>query len=72
MLIHYSKVSQKLIKTFLIEDFFYILLVSLTPVVHLELRIILKILEKFGMALMVYSEAWGKLIHEKYLKSKIS
>jgi hypothetical protein len=27
---------------------------------------------KFEMVLMVYSGAWGKLIHEKYLKSKIS
>jgi hypothetical protein len=24
------------------------------------------------MALVIYSGAWGKLIHEKYMKSKIS
>jgi hypothetical protein len=29
-------------------------------------------LKKFEMAAMVYSDAWGKLIHEKNQKSKIS
>jgi hypothetical protein len=29
-------------------------------------------MKKFETALMVYSEAWGKLIHKKNLKSKIS
>jgi hypothetical protein len=28
--------------------------------------------KKFEMAVMVYSHAWGKLIHEKNQKSKIS
>jgi hypothetical protein len=28
--------------------------------------------KKFEMAVMVYSDAWGKLIHEKNQKSKIS
>jgi hypothetical protein len=47
--------------------------VSITPVVHLALRIRPKILKKIEAALMVvYSGAWGKLIHEKNLKSKIS
>ncbi len=55
----------------MIEDFFHFPLVSTTSVVHLELQISPKT-KKFEMALMVYSEAWGKLIHEKYLKSKIS
>jgi hypothetical protein len=45
--------------------------VSLIPVVNLELRIS-RIFEKFGTALMVYSGAWGKLIHEKNQKQKIS
>jgi hypothetical protein len=36
--------------------------------VHLELRI----LKKFETALIGYSGAWGKLIHEKILKLKIS
>jgi hypothetical protein len=37
--------------------------VSTTPVVNLEpLR---KFSKKFEMALMAYSGAWGKLIHEK-------
>jgi hypothetical protein len=52
-------------KTFMIEDFFHLPLVSTTPVVHLELQISQRILEKFETALMVYSGAWGKLIHEK-------
>jgi hypothetical protein len=38
---------------------------SLTPVVHLELRISPRISKKFEMVLMGYSGAWGKLIHEK-------
>ncbi len=37
----------------------------MTTVVHLELRICSRIFEKFETALMVYSGAWGKLIHEK-------
>jgi hypothetical protein len=47
----------------MIEDFFH-----LSPVLHLELR---KTFE-MTMALMVYSGPWGKLIHEKNQKSKIS
>jgi hypothetical protein len=39
--------------------------VSLTPVVHLDLRISPRIFEKFEMILMLLSEAWGKVIHEK-------
>jgi len=55
----------------MIEDFFHLSPVSTTPVVNLEpLR---KFSKKFEMALMVYSGAWGKLIHEKKnQKSKIS
>jgi hypothetical protein len=49
----------------MIEDFFHLPPVSTTPVVHLELRISPRILEKFETALMVYSRTWGKLIHEK-------
>jgi hypothetical protein len=44
----------------------------LIPVVNLELRISPRIFEKFETALMVYSGAWGKLIHEKNQKQKIS
>jgi hypothetical protein len=46
--------------------------VSLTPVVHLDLRISPRISEKFEMILMLLSGAWGKVIHEKNLKQKIS
>jgi hypothetical protein len=45
----------------MIEDFFHLPPVSTTQVVNLELRIS----KKFETALMVYSGAWGKLIHEK-------
>jgi hypothetical protein len=38
------------------------------PVVHLELRISLRIIEKFETALMEDSGAWGKLIDGKNLK----
>jgi hypothetical protein len=45
-------------------------LVSLTPVVHLDyLR---EFSKKFEMILMLLSGAWGKVIHEKNLKQKIS
>jgi hypothetical protein len=59
----------KIIKTFLIKEFFHLPPVSL--VVHLELRISREKKKKFYAALMGYSGAWGKLIHEKNLKSKI-
>ncbi len=49
----------KIFKTFLIENF-------------LHLQISPQIFEKFETPLTGYSGAWEKLIHEKYLKSKIS
>jgi hypothetical protein len=55
----------------MIEDFFRLLPVSTTPVEHLELRISPRIFKKFETALLVYSRAWGKQIHEKKQKSKI-
>ncbi len=48
----------RMILTFMIEDFFQLPLVSTTPVVPLEL--------------LVYSGAWGKLIHEKTRSQKSS
>jgi hypothetical protein len=59
----------QILKSFLIEDIFHMLPVSTTLVVHLELE---EFSKKFEMALMGYSGALGKLIHEKNLKSKIS
>jgi hypothetical protein len=53
---------KKIIKTFLIEDFFHLPLVPTTPMVHLKLQISPK---KFKTALMEYSGAWGKPIQEK-------
>ncbi len=67
-----QRCPNKIIKNFLLEDFFCLPPVSLTPVVHLEPRISPRFFEKFEMAVMVYSDAWGKLIHEKNQKSKIS
>jgi hypothetical protein len=63
-----------IIKIFLIEDFFYLLPVSATPVVHLEPRILYlrEFSNKFEMSVLLYSGAWGKLINEKNQKSKIS
>jgi hypothetical protein len=49
----------------MIEDFLHLPPVSLTPVANLELRISPRIFGKFETTLIVYSEAWGKLIHEK-------
>jgi hypothetical protein len=46
--------------------------VSLIPVVHLYLRISPRIFEKFETVLMGYSGAWGRLIHEKNQKQKVS
>jgi hypothetical protein len=45
--------------------------VSVTPVVHLDLRISPRIFKKFEMIQMLLSGAWGKVIHEKNLKQKI-
>ncbi len=65
--------SNKITKAFLIEDFSICQQCQWhRPLVYLGLRIFPRILEKFEMALMVYSGACGKLIHEKNLKSKIS
>jgi hypothetical protein len=45
--------------------------VSLTPVVHLDLRISPQSFEKIRNDPNLFSEAWGKVIHEKSLKQKI-
>ncbi len=45
-LLYYTKVFQKIIKTFLIEEFFHLPPVSTTSVVHLELGISPRIFEK--------------------------
>jgi hypothetical protein len=65
-------VQTKYLKNFLIEDFFHLPSVSPTLVVYLEPRYLREFSKKFEMAVMVYSGAWGKLIHEKNQKSKIS
>jgi hypothetical protein len=58
-------------KNFLIEDFFHFPPASTTPVANLELRISPRMLEKIrndpkGLG------AWGKQIHDKNQKQKIS
>jgi hypothetical protein len=62
----------KIIKNFLIEDFFHLPPVSTTPVVNLELRISPRIKKKIETVLMGHSGAGGKLIHEKNQEQKIS
>jgi hypothetical protein len=56
----------------MIEDFLHLPPMSLTLVANLELGIPPRIFEKFETTLMAYSGAWGKLIHEKNQKLKIS
>jgi hypothetical protein len=61
-----QRCPKEIMKIFLIENFFHLLPVSTTPVVHLDLRISPRILKKFenqGLG--------GKLIHVENLKSKI-
>ncbi len=67
-----QRCSNKIIKIF--EDFSHLPPVPKTPMVHLELRCeyLREFSKKFETALMIYSGAWGKLIHEKNQKSKIS
>ncbi len=60
-----QRCPNKIIKIFQSEDFCHLPPVSATPLVHLELRISPRIFEKIRKALLVYSGAWGKLIHEK-------
>jgi hypothetical protein len=67
-----QRCPNKIIKIFLIEDFFHLPPVSSTAVVNLELRIFRKFSKKFETVLMGYSEAGGKLIDEKNQKQKIS
>jgi hypothetical protein len=54
-----------------IDDFFHLPPVSTTPVVHLELRISPKKQKIWNGSNGILS-GLGELIHEKYLKSKIS
>jgi hypothetical protein len=64
-----QRCPNKIMKIFLIEDFFHLPPVSTTLVVNLELRISPRIFEKI---LMGYSGAGGKLIDEKNKNQKIS
>jgi hypothetical protein len=66
-----QRCSNEIIKVFLIEDFFYLPLVSTTPEVYLELRISPWIFEKIWNGPNGANRAWGKLIHEKNQKEKI-
>jgi hypothetical protein len=60
-----QRYPNKIIKTFLIEDFFHLPSVSTTLVVQLELGNLCEFSKKFEMALLLYSGVCGKLIHEK-------
>ncbi len=67
-----QRCSNKIIKIFMIEDFFHLPPVSLTPVATLSCEYLRDFWKKFEMVLMGYSGAGGKLIHKKNQKQKIS
>jgi hypothetical protein len=69
-----QRCPNKINKIFLLEDFFHLPPVSLTPVVHLEPRISLRVFEKIrnGRNAILRYRTWGKQIHEKNQMSKIS
>ncbi len=62
-----QRCSNKIIKILLLEGFFH-----LPPVSTLSYEYLREFSKKFETALMVYSEAWGKLVPEKNQKQKIS
>jgi hypothetical protein len=65
-----QRCQNKMIKTFLIEDFLHLPPVSTTLVVHLQLWISLQIFKKIWNGTNDISGAWGKLIHEKSWRRK--
>jgi hypothetical protein len=67
-----QRCPNKIIKIFLIEDFFHLPPVSLIPVVHLDSRISPRIFEKIRNGPNGILWGWGKLIDEKNQKQKIS
>jgi hypothetical protein len=67
-----KRCPNKIIKIFLIEDFFHLPWVSLTPVVHLEPRMSPRMFKKIRNGRIGTLRCWGKLIHEKNQESKIS
>jgi hypothetical protein len=67
-----QRCPNKILKIFLIEDFFHLPPVSTTPVVNLELRISPRIFEKLRKGPNEILWGWGKLIDEKNQKQKIS
>jgi hypothetical protein len=67
LILIYKGVPTKLLKNFLIEDFFH-----LPPVSTLSCEYLFKLFKKLEMVLTIYSGAWKKLIHEKNQKSEIS
>ncbi len=67
-----QRCPNKIIKTFLLEGFFHLPPVSLTPVANLKLRISPRIFEKIRNGPNGIIEAWGKLIQEKNQMQNIS
>ncbi len=61
----------KTFKTLLIKRVFPFATIVVDTVGHLELQISPRIFEKIEMTLLVLSEAWGKMIHEKIPKREI-
>ncbi len=67
-----QRCPNKIIKIFLIKIFFHLPPVTTTLVVPLSREYLREFSKKFEMAVMVYSDAWGKMIHEINQKSKTS
>jgi hypothetical protein len=67
-----QRCANKNIKIFLIEDFFHLPPVSLTPVVNLELRISPRLLEKIrnGPHGILWAWGWGEIDSEKNPEAK--
>jgi hypothetical protein len=69
----YSTVSKQNMKKPSVQTFSHVQLVQLTPMVHLELRILPQSLKKKNQNCEKgHSWVWGKMIHENKQKSKIS
>ncbi len=67
-----AKICKLIIKTFMIEDYFHLPLVSMTPVVHIELRISPPIFEKIRNGPNSILRGLGETDSWKNHKSKIS
>jgi hypothetical protein len=61
-----QRCPNKIIKIFQLEDFFHL------PPLSLSREYLREFLKKFEIAVIIFSDAWGKLIHEKKNRSRKS